>query len=349
MIAVTVAFITLVTIWRGRALRRDEERRSALLHNAHDIVGVLSRDGKVTFVSSAIVRLLGYRSTFGQGMSLGSATHPDDAPRLREQFDRALGQDKKPREPKTVRSWFSRTVRRPGPRAPAGTVARDVRIRGADGAYRWFDIRIQDRFNDRNVRGVLTAAHEISDRKRLQDQLARQAHYDPLTGLANRAELTRWLAAADDDLARSGPSGAGTEAASPRFSVLFVDLDHFKSINDTFGHRTGDAVLQIVADRLAGLCRDDDGVFRLGGDEFVVVLDDADEAVARATAERILAALGEPLEVGGRLVDVGATVGVALATPYVHGEQVLRNADRAMYRAKQAGRGAVGVHNAHTG
>ena len=354
VIAVTLAILALATIWRERALRHDGERLSALLHNSHDIVGVLSRDGKVTFVSSAIVRLLGYSPTFWQGASLGAGVHPGDAPQLQEQFDRALASDRSPRRAKKARSRFSRLDRRPGPPVTAGAVARDVRIRGADGAYRWFDIRIQDRMNDRDIRGVLLTSHEISDRKRLQDQLARQAHYDVLTGLANRAELTRWFAAADD-LDRSAPSGPSAPsapeqaAASPRFSVLFIDLDRFKSINDTFGHRTGDAVLQIVADRLAGLCRDDDGVFRLGGDEFVVVLDDADEAVARAAAERILAALGEPLEVGGRLVDVGATVGVALATPDVHGEQVLRNADRAMYQVKQAGRGAVGIHDATTG
>ena len=350
VIGVTLAFITLVTIWRERALRRDEERRAALLHNSHDIVAVLSRDRKVTFMSSAIVRLLGYSPAFWQGASLGPSVHPGDAPQLREQFDRALGQNRKPQRltAARIRSWLSRTARRPGAQAAAGAVARDVRVRGADGAYRWFDIRIQDRLNDRNVRGVLLTSHEIGDRKRLQDQLARQAHYDALTGLANRAELTRWLAGTDE-LARAGPSDTEPAAASQRFSVLFVDLDHFKSINDTFGHRTGDAVLQIVADRLAGLCRDDDGAFRLGGDEFVVVLDGADEAVARTTAERILAALGEPLEVDGRLVDVGATVGVALAGPHVQGEQVLRNADRAMYRAKQAGRGAVGVHSGHIG
>lgn len=348
VIAVTLTILTLVTIWRERALRHNEQRLSALLHNAHDIVVVLDRDGKVTFVSSAVVRLLGYTPTFWQGVPSQSGLHPADATRLREQIARELGQDGTHRRPKAARPWFPRAAGCPGPRTVVGTVAHDIRIRAADGAYRWFDIRIQDLSNDRNIRGTLLTSHEISDRKQLQDQLARQAHYDPLTGLANRAELTRRLTSADDR-ARPGSSGTEQPAVSPLLSVLLVDLDHFKSINDTFGHRTGDAVLQIVADRLSGLCRDDDGVFRLGGDEFVIVLDGADEAVARATAERILAALDEPLKIEDHLVDVGATVGVALSIRHVHGEQVLRNADRAMYRAKQGGRGTVGVYNAFTG
>ncbi len=182
------------------------------------------------------------------------------------------------------------------------------------------------------------AGHWLAGRLRLalsqsarDEELYRQAHFDPLTQLPNRAlfrdRLTQELAAAAAGLARG--------------ALLYIDLDHFKKVNDTLGHAAGDQLLAIVAQRLKSCVKEGDTVARLGGDEFTVVLRHVgDPDSARVVAERIVHSLQLPVNVAGRDHHVRASVGIALfpddgATL----EDVLRNADLAMYRAKEAGRG----------
>jgi diguanylate cyclase (GGDEF)-like protein/PAS domain S-box-containing protein len=157
-------------------------------------------------------------------------------------------------------------------------------------------------------------------------ELRRSALTDPLTGLANRSGF--WAGFEGDD--RSGGHDIG---------LLYVDLDHFKAVNDTHGHPVGDALLVAVAERLAAVVRPGDLIARMGGDEFTVILNGASD-VAPAIAERIVATLAEPFAIDGHVVEVGASVGVA-ATPTaaVTPQDLLDAADRALYRAKDAGRG----------
>jgi diguanylate cyclase (GGDEF)-like protein/PAS domain S-box-containing protein len=186
------------------------------------------------------------------------------------------------------------------------------------------------------VQGILI---DISDRKDLEDQLRHQALHDPLTGLPNRVLLVDRLSHA---LVRRGEDGA--------VAVLFVDLDDFKAINDTLGHAAGDELLALVAERLGGVLRASDTAARLGGDEFAFLLEGASPEVAEEVAHRILAALAEPFEIQGRSATLTASIGVAtrvgFVTPHAAGEtadELLRDADTAMYAAKSQGKGRVQV------
>ena len=171
---------------------------------------------------------------------------------------------------------------------------------------------------------------DITDRKRLESKLIHDALHDPLTGLANRVLLRDHLERA---LARQSRS-AGTVA------LLFVDLDDFKRVNDSYGHAAGDQILCAVADRLVGAVRADDVVARQSGDEFGILLGlvrDADEAIT--SAERILRELRRPIPLGGHLVVVGGSIGIALATESeATAEDLLTQADAAMYAAKADGK-----------
>jgi diguanylate cyclase (GGDEF)-like protein/PAS domain S-box-containing protein len=177
-------------------------------------------------------------------------------------------------------------------------------------------------------RGVIA---DVTGERRAQQRLQQLAHCDPLTGLSNRVVLR-------ERLARFVGRGAGTRLGG---ALLFIDLDNFKTINDTLGHSVGDAVLQIVASRLESVVRDRDLLARLGGDEFAIVLSDAGstEEVA-AIVQRLLRGLAAPCIAQGCSVTLGASVGIALLPE--HGSSVddaLGNADLALYAAKAGGRG----------
>ena len=175
---------------------------------------------------------------------------------------------------------------------------------------------------------VVLLTDAIRERERLQQELSHQAAHDSLTGLPNRAQAERLLAAA---LGRGG-----------RVGLLFVDLDHFKQVNDTYGHHAGDHVLQTAAGRMATEVRDGDTVCRLGGDEFVVILEPAesDEVVMRI-GERIVAVLSRPIPYEGHELRVGASVGAAVSDAGGDPEELLSRADHAVYRAKAAGRNSL--------
>lgn len=170
-------------------------------------------------------------------------------------------------------------------------------------------------------------------RDRLQREMAHLAVHDSLTGLPNRGEIVARLHQA---LGRADVFGSGV-------GLLFLDLDHFKRINDTFGHSAGDKVLATVARRLQGEVRGEDVVGRLGGDEFVVLMSPVDdEAVLAGLAERLIARITEPIEVLGREVTVGVSIGMSLTRgPAPDASQLLSEADAAAYRAKANGRGRV--------
>ena len=160
-----------------------------------------------------------------------------------------------------------------------------------------------------------------------RDALRHQALHDPLTGLPNRMLVF-------DRLEQAVLTGRREKL---RFAVMAIDLDGFKAINDSLGHRCGDLVLHDAAARLIGALRESDTLGRFGGDEFVAVLSGADERGARATAARMLKRLAPPLNIAGQTVSVGASVGVALYP--AHGKDVqslLAAADRAMYQDKRA-------------
>ena len=176
--------------------------------------------------------------------------------------------------------------------------------------------------------GMISVAADITERKRLAEQLRHQALHDPLTGLANRALLQDRL---EHALARLDNRGG-------RLAVLLLDLDGFKNVNDTLGHETGDRLLTLVAERLPGAVRPCDTVARFGGDEFVVLLEDVErEADVVASTQRLLAVLASPVRLANRDVQVRASIGIAIAGPSAQPGDLVRDADVAMYQAKAGG------------
>ena len=185
----------------------------------------------------------------------------------------------------------------------------------------------------------LVLATDVTARTRLEAELTRQASHDPLTGLGNRALFRERVAAALARGTRDGGAAGGAGVA-----VLFLDLDNFKTVNDSLGHGAGDVLLTTVARRLLNATRGCDAVARLGGDEFAVLVDDVPgPGEVAIVAERILEAMRRPVHLEGADVTVAVSVGIATSAHAETAEALLRDADVAMYRAKADGKGQYRV------
>ena len=204
----------------------------------------------------------------------------------------------------------------------------EVRVRNAGGAWHWHDVTIRDLTGHPAVAGVVVNHRDVSERRAFQERLVYEASHDGLTALANRAELLRTLS---QHLAAAASGGSGV-------AVLYVDLDGFKQVNDTYGHEAGDALLVSVANSLQRSVLGSDTVGRLGGDEFAVVLTQLREVGhAETVAKRILAELARPVEVNGVRLRARASIGIAIAdgSDAIETDALLHRADTAMYHAKR--------------
>ncbi len=185
-------------------------------------------------------------------------------------------------------------------------------------------------FQPMAVGGAVVLVEDITERRKAEARINHLARFDPLTELPNRLsfrdEIERLLAISN---------------SAPRLSaLLFIDLDQFKQINDTLGHPCGDRLLCIVADRLRGMLRPEDFVARFGGDEFVVFQQNIQSAEeAAALSRRIVERLTERYEIDRHLVEIGASIGIAMTSPGITADNILKHADMALYRAKADGRG----------
>jgi diguanylate cyclase (GGDEF)-like protein/PAS domain S-box-containing protein len=197
---------------------------------------------------------------------------------------------------------------------------------------------IHDRLG--GVVGAVLVAHDVTAARELSDKLARLALYDHLTGLPNRTLFADRLDRAIGLAKRTGDS----------FSLLYIDLDNFKEVNDRLGHQAGDQLLQMAADRLLGCIRDSDTVSRQGGDEFLALLINCSDVNASTLcAQKILDTLSAPYLIDDKQLHLSASVGIALY-PFDAAEarSLVRAADTAMYRAKCAGRGSYECFSATT-
>jgi diguanylate cyclase (GGDEF)-like protein/PAS domain S-box-containing protein len=288
-----------------RALRDSEARYRAIAKTAQEGIIAVSPEGEILFANERLVEILGMPMeeiyrSGGSGVFAASE----------------------------AAAWTLRLAAR----GDLGPYRYDQPYRHPDGTRRTLYVAASSLVaDDGTPLGSLAMVSDVTTQRLAEDRLRRQALHDALTGLPNRVLFVDRLATAATRQARS--SGRGV-------AVLFLDLDHFKLVNDTHGHEAGDRLLVEVAGRVEAAVRDTDTVARLGGDEFAVICEDADAAVAEAVAERVLAALRPPMEVLGAQVHVGVSIGIALAPPHPVAD-LLRHADSAMYTAKLTRRGGV--------
>jgi diguanylate cyclase (GGDEF)-like protein/PAS domain S-box-containing protein len=291
------------------ALRASEERYRQLF--ARNLAGVFrsTADGRLLDCNDAFVRLYGYGSREELLATSTSALY--ETPEDRSSFLKAL-------------------------KANGTLVNQEGRARRRDGSIVW---TLENVTLLPGVGGEVDILEgtiiDITARKRAEEQIQHLAFHDALTGLPNRALFDDRLAFG---LAHCRREGSG-------LAVLFLDLDHFKGVNDSLGHDTGDRLLRAVAARLRAGLREEDTVARVGGDEFLLLLHGVcRETDARLISEKIRAALSEPFPMGDRTIRITASIGVSLFPDHGAGpESLIRSADAAMYAVKAGGRNACRV------
>ncbi|MFF5290508.1 putative bifunctional diguanylate cyclase/phosphodiesterase [Paractinoplanes globisporus] len=295
-------------IERTADLRAREQRFRALVEQSTDSMAILEADSTVRYQSESVERIFGYPASALVGRPFCELAGRKVGGRIQAAID----------EVKDV---------------PGATTVFEIMLWHADGQARLAEMTITNLLDDPHVQGLVFNTRDISEAQELQESLRREAYYDALTGLASRAGFRERLAEAlDRDPAR--------------VAILQLDLDGFKEINDSLGHDAGDHLLLHVAERLRRLLPAPHVVARLGGDEFAVIVE-ADEAAddAELTAMEIIAALTEPIDVDDRELYVSASIGIAPASGNGDLDQLMRDADLAMYRAKDAGGGGYAAYD----
>ncbi len=298
------------------ALRSSEARFRLLSETAADVVILIDAEGIIRYASPSSMDLLGFTPDNLVGRPARSLMDPNHL-----EFFLSAG-------PALLMG------------SPFTAEGRMVR---ADGTSVWVANSTSAVIDPESGRAIeyRTSVRDITERKRLEAELVRQALHDPLTGLANRMLLQSRLLDATTHDERTEPDSAAAEVA-----VLLLDLDGFKEVNDTYGHAIGDEVLRVVAARLSALTRPSDTLARTGGDEFVVLCPATDSTGAVLIGERCVAAISQPMIINGITVRLGASVGVAHHTGAgADPDSLLLDADGAMYTAKQRGRGQVALAN----
>jgi diguanylate cyclase (GGDEF)-like protein/PAS domain S-box-containing protein len=309
LVVVSQALATreVVGLHREVATRRFDERLTELVRRSSDMIAICDAEGIIRYASPSSEALLGVTPGELAGKTL----------------EQALG-----RAGPHVRAVFADVTRT----AHSEQVTTFV-IENEAGDKRSFKMVIANLCHVESIRGITLNIRDVSDAARLNDQLRMLAFHDPLTLLANRSLFSDRVHQAIRHIA---------DGMTP--AVLFIDLDNFKTVNDSLGHGAGDALLRIFAHRLVQSTRAGDTVARLGGDEFAVLIDHAPSVeAAMAVARQIIDACRQPFEIDERQLRVGCSIGVALSDRVSNVERLMRNADAAMYSAKSHGKGHAEV------
>lgn len=300
--------IPLVAVYQGgRAAsehRRSEDRFKAMAQNTAELVAILDEAGRISYVSPSVEAILGLDPSALLGQTFFSIVHPDEVVRADGLMHEILSH-------------------------PGKVSTIELPLIHQEGSVRHFELIWNNLIENHSIGGVVVNGRDITERKILEQELAHQAFHDPLTNLANRALFRNRVELA---VARA------TRETNP-VAVMFLDLDNFKTINDSLGHAAGDLVLVEVGRRIRDCLRPGDTAARLGGDEFGVLLEPADPAGARFVAERIMEALSPAYLAQRNEVVIHASIGIVVASESGESaEEILRNADVAMYAAKAHGK-----------
>jgi diguanylate cyclase (GGDEF)-like protein/PAS domain S-box-containing protein len=287
-------------------LRLSEGMVSVLGEHSSDLTYIVNANGKFTYASPSICKLTSYDPDEILLAELGAFIHVDDV--------------------KMVTEAISDAFKEPGTSIPIN----DHRVRHRDLKWLYFEGTAMCIPDDGDINGVVISCHDVTERKRQEETIYRQANYDTLTGLPNRLMFADRLATA---LLRG-------RREKHHVGLLFIDLDGFKKINDTLGHNAGDDLLKEVSARLSDCVRQDDTIARLGGDEFTVILPNIrGPHDTEVVAKKIIEQVREPIYLGENEVYISASIGITLYPDDAEDEETLiKHADTAMYEAKAAGR-----------
>lgn len=290
--------------------RESEERFGSLVQHSSDLVTVADEDGLITYQSPSVQRMLGYGRQQLIGQELVELVHPDD----RQAVIHVLGEAMHARPDQPARMHY--------------------RWRHYNGGWRDVETTLTNLVDDPTVGGVVLNTRDVTDRTALQAQLTHQAFHDPLTDLANRALFRDRV---DHALERRS-------APDDPIAVLFLDIDEFKTVNDSLGHTAGDQLLTELSERIRGCLRTGDTAARLGGDEFGILLEET--ADAEIVAARIGDAARRLFTVDEKEVFITVSIGISASRLTPGGaDELLRNADAAMYTAKSRGKARSVVFN----
>jgi|GEM_PF-1082354 len=300
-------------------LKTRGELFQSLVTGSSDLITLHDRSGAIRYASPAVLRTLKTTRDELASVDILAQIHPEDQENLQVELNRLMAQPGGVVEiVLRLKTFATPGVRSMGLRNEAPP---------AEAQWRWMQVLAHNMIADDSVRGIVCNTRDIHDQQVLRQRLSFDAYHDALTGLGNLA------------LARELLSKHCYGHDRHPVSLLMTDLDGFKTVNDTFGHAFGDELLIAVARRLRTCVADEDAVVRIGGDEFVLVFDSdhsADDA-----AREILAQLRRPFLVHGTSISVDASVGIARSVDAKSSEELLRNADLAMYSAKESGGGAT--------
>jgi diguanylate cyclase (GGDEF)-like protein/PAS domain S-box-containing protein len=317
--AVGVALDTTERAAAEQAYRDSQKRFQVLVEQVSDAIVAFNRQGVVSYASPAALDMFGpHVAPGGRSADLWSIVAPSDVAILQAAVAAVASE---PGCTRTVRFGLRR-----------------------DGEQRHvIEARLKNLLDDPVIEAVVVYSSEVTEREHYEHQLARLALHDALTGLPNRALLADRI---EQALARHG-DGGGTVA------VLFLDVDHFKIVNDSLGHAAGDELLRIVSERLARAARNVDTVARFGGDEFVVLVDlplpresAASQVKLLEIGRRMCRSIAPPVVIAGRSLAITASIGIACAHDEATAETLIRDADAAMYLAKRRGRNQVATFDA---
>jgi diguanylate cyclase (GGDEF)-like protein/PAS domain S-box-containing protein len=285
-------------------LAASEARFAALVEHGSDLISIADSEGRLIYASPAYRTVLGFDPAERIGQPMQDRIHPDDRAKV-----------------VTVVVALAAT--------PGASATAQFRYAHADGSWRWLEATITNRLDDSAVTGFVINTRDVTEWVSATERLAHQATHDALTGLPNRTML-------EDRIVQVRASARRRDEV---LAAFFVDVDHFKAVNDTYGHAVGDLFLIEAARRLRQAARIDDTVARLGGDEFVVIASIVDEGAAHALAARLCDAFAEPFLLDGLLLAVAASVGIATTTDLSGDLDLLSAADIALYEAKATGGG----------
>ncbi len=305
---------SLVRLVGDAADTENERRLTALLNHSHDAIALTDADGVLRYLSSSVEVL----SSYSPGLWVGASLRDLVAERLPEI------------------TGFGATLDLLGAGEHASWEASIQTLGNAP--PRILNLTVTNHIDTPELGGWVITARDVTDEARLTSELRHQALHDTLTGLPNRALLFDRIAHALERSARS---------ANDQLAVALVDLDEFKSVNDSLGHDIGDALLRAVATRLQSAVRPGDTVARLGGDEFALLMEDTSEAEAILVTQRALDSLRVPIQLGDVEFTASASIGVVCHRGAADPLELLRYADIAMYEAKHEGKARVKLFREH--